>query len=103
MSRYLEQHYHLAKERMILEDKSTSTELNLMNTKPLLAQHHITLDQPIAIVTSDFHTPRAAAIAKKQGYTQVYTVAAETPLATRYNSWLREYFAFASGWFFNEY
>lgn len=103
MSRYLEQHYHLAKERMILEDKSTSTELNLKNSKPLLAQHHIALEQPIAIVTSDFHIPRAVAIAKKQGYSQVYGVAAETPLATRYNAWLREYFAYASGWLLNEY
>ncbi|EYT30264.1 YdcF family protein, partial [Acinetobacter baumannii] len=103
MSRYLEQHFHIAKDRMILEDKSTSTELNLKNSKPLLEQAHISVNQPIAIVTSDFHTPRAAAIAKKQGYTQVYMVAAETPLITRYNAWLREYFAYASGWLLNEY
>ena len=103
MSRYLEQKYHIARDQMILEDKSTSTELNLKNSKPLLEQHHFTLDQPIAIVTSDFHIPRAVAIAKKQGYTQVYGVAAETPLATRYNAWLREYFAYASGWLLNEY
>ncbi|MDO7215319.1 YdcF family protein [Acinetobacter nosocomialis] len=103
MSRYLKQHFHIAKERMILEDKSTSTELNLKNSKPLLEQAHISIDQPIAIVTSDFHTPRAAAIAKKQGYTHIYTVAAETPLVSRYNAWLREYFAYASGWILNEY
>ncbi|RDF36836.1 YdcF family protein [Acinetobacter baumannii] len=103
MSRYLEQHFHIAKDRMILEDKSTSTELNLKNSKPLLEQAHINVNQPIAIVTSDFHTPRAAAIAKKQGYTQVYMDAAETPLITRYNAWLREYFAYASGWLLNEY
>ena len=103
MSRYLEQKYHIAKDQIILEDKSTSTELNLKNSKPLLEQHQITLDQPIAIVTSDFHIPRAVAIAKKQGYTQVYGVAAETPLTTRYNAWLREYFAYASGWLLNEY
>ncbi|WP_087087327.1 YdcF family protein [Acinetobacter pittii] len=103
MSRYLEQKYHIARNQMILEDKSTSTELNLKNSKSLLEQHQITLDQPIAIVTSDFHIPRAVAIAKKQGYTQVYGVASETPLATRYNAWLREYFAYASGWLLNEY
>lgn len=101
MSRYLKQHFHITKDRMILEDKSTSTELNLKNSKPLLEQAHISVNQPIAIVTSDFHTPRAAAIAKKQGYTQVYMVAAETPLITRYNAWLREYFAYASGWLLN--
>ncbi|MFX8461890.1 YdcF family protein, partial [Acinetobacter baumannii] len=32
-----------------------------------------------------------------------YMVAAETPLITRYNAWLREYFAYASGWLLNEY
>ncbi|WP_228131839.1 hypothetical protein, partial [Acinetobacter baumannii] len=25
------------------------------------------------------------------------------PLITRYNAWLREYFAYASGWLLNEY
>ena len=53
-------------------------------------------------MTSDFHIPRAIAI-PKTGLYQVYGVAAETPLATRYNAWLREYFAYASGWLLNEY
>lgn len=103
MARYLGQHYAIPVSRMALEDQSTSTELNLKNSKRLLAQHHIALTDPVAIVTSDFHTIRAAAIARKQGYTNVTMISAPTPLLIRYNAWLREYFAFLSGWVFNEY
>ena len=30
-------------------------------------------------------------------------ISAETPLNIRYNAWLREYFAFVSGWLLREY
>lgn len=103
MSGYLQQHYHIPKSQIILEDKSTSTELNLKNSQTLLQAQHINIQQPIAIVTSDFHTLRAAAIARKQGYRNITLLGATTPLATRYNAWLREYFAYASGWLLNEY
>lgn len=102
-ARYLQQHYHLSTQRLLLEDRSTSTELNLANSAPLMQKKGITLNLPIAIVTSDFHTVRAAAIAKKLGYQQVYMISAETPLNIRYNAWLREYFAFVSGWLLREY
>ena len=59
--------------------------------------------QKIAIVTSDFHTIRAAAIAKHQGYQRPILLASPTPLSIRYNAWFREYFAFVSGWLFGEY
>ena len=103
MSRYLQQHYRIPSSQIILEDRSTSTELNLINSQPLLAKHNIHIQQPIIIVTSDFHTIRAAAIAKKQGYAQMTMLGSTTPLSTRYNAWLREYFAYASGWLLNEY
>ncbi|ENW21708.1 MULTISPECIES: YdcF family protein [Acinetobacter] len=103
MSRYLQQQHHIPATQIILEDKSTSTELNLKNSQPLLQAHKISLQQPIAIVTSDFHTLRAAAIAKKQGYSNITTIGSTTPLQTRYNAWLREYFAYVSGWLLNEY
>ncbi|MFW2177835.1 MULTISPECIES: YdcF family protein [unclassified Moraxella] len=103
MQNYLIKIHYLSPSQLVLEDKSTSTELNLKNSQPLLAQHGIALSAPIAIVTSDFHTLRANAIAKKQGYQQVYAIGSETPLSTRYNAWLREYFAFVSGWVLGEY
>ena len=61
------------------------------------------MNSKIAIVTSDFHTLRAGAIAKKQGYRNFITVGAGTPITTRYNAWLREYFAYLSGWVLGEY
>lgn len=103
MSRYLQKQYNIPMSQIILEDKSTSTELNLKNSQALLQAQHINIQQPIAIVTSDFHTLRAAAIAKKQGYQDIILLGATTPLTTRYNAWLREYFAYASGWLLNEY
>ena len=103
MARYLRQHYAIPLSHMVLEDQSTSTELNLKNSKGILAQHQISLADPVAIVTSDFHTIRAAAIARKQGYQYVTMISAPTPLFMRYNAWLREYFAFLSGWVLNEY
>lgn len=103
MSAYLQQQGSIAKERIVLEDQSTSTALNLKNSLALLQQHGLHLNSPIAVVTSDFHVPRSAAIAQRQGYTHATFYAAETPLMTRYNAWLREYFAYISGWVLDEY
>ena len=103
MAKYLYQQYNIPLQRIYLEDKSTSTELNLFNSKTILKDQKIPLSAPIAIVTSDFHTLRAAAIAKKLGYQNIIMSSAETPLNTRYNAWLREYFAFISGWVLQEY
>ena len=44
----------------------------------------------------------AQAIANRQHLPQVYPVAAPTPLSTRFNAWLREYFAMASSWLLGE-
>lgn len=103
MANYLHQTHGINYQQMLLEDKSTSTELNLKNSQPILAEHHIQLSEPIIIVSSDFHTLRAKKIAEKLGYQNITTVGSETPLSIRYNTWLREYFAFISGWILNEY
>lgn len=103
MSKFLQKHHQIHASRILLEDKSTSTEQNLLNSKTLLLQHQIQLHEPIAIATSDFHILRAKAIAKHQGYQDIISLSAPTPLYIRYNSWLREYFAFISGWLLNEY
>ena len=103
MATYLNDAHDISFERILQEGKSTSTEENLRNSQTLLAAHDISSSAPIAIVTSDFHTIRAAAIARHQGYQQPITVASPTPLSIRYNAWFREYFAFASGWLLGEY
>lgn len=103
MSSYLQTHYHISETRILKENQSTSTALNLQHSQSILTEHHITLTDPVAIVTSDFHTLRSQAIAHKQGYHHVIMLGAPTPLAIRYNAWLREYFAFISGWVLREY
>ncbi|WP_339340785.1 YdcF family protein [uncultured Psychrobacter sp.] len=103
MASYLNEAHQIALDSVWQEDKSTSTEENLANSKALLAAQGISIKAPIAIVTSDFHTIRSAAIARHQGYTQPITVASPTPLSIRYNAWFREYFAFVSGWLLGEY
>ena len=82
--------------RIVQEEASTSTDLNLKLSQPLLAGRGVTLSDPVLVVTSDFHTARAGAIARRQGWQHVATVGAPTPLYLRYNAWLREYFALAS-------
>ena len=103
MSTYLQKQHQIDQSRILLEEQSTSTEENLLNVQSLLKAHQISLNQPIVIATSDFHILRAKAIAKHQGYQQILPISAPTPLYIRYNSWLREYFAFMSGWLLNEY
>jgi uncharacterized SAM-binding protein YcdF (DUF218 family) len=103
MQNYLNQHYAIAKNRVWQESQSTSTEENFRNSASILKQYKIALSAPILIVSSDYHLPRAQAIARKQGYHNTYLLAAPTPLPTRYNNWLREYFAYCSGWILGEY
>jgi uncharacterized SAM-binding protein YcdF (DUF218 family) len=90
-------------ERIVLEDKSTSTEENLRFSARILAAQAISPDAPVALVTSDFHIRRAEWIARKAGFSRVSGVAAPTPLYLRYNAWLREYFAIISGFLLREY
>lgn len=92
----------LAAERILQEERSTSTELNLRYSLPLLQAKGLGLESPVAVVTSDFHTVRAQRIARKIGYMHSVVVAAPTPLYLRYNAWLREYFATASSWILGE-
>lgn len=103
MSNYLQEYSKIPAKRILQENQSTSTDLNLKNSQSILTKHQLGLDSKIAIVTSDFHTLRAGAIANKQGYRNFITVGAETPITTRYNAWLREYFAYISGWLLGEY
>lgn len=93
----------VAAHRIWIEPKSTSTAENFEFSRRVLAAHGIGLDQPIAVVSNDFHLPRSQAIAMHQGYLHPVMVGSPTPLSIRYNAWLREYFAFISGWILDEY
>ena len=97
--------------RLLRESRSTSTAENLRFSLTLIAAHGPTANRgrddvgppPVLIVTSDFHTLRARLIAYRAGYRQVASAGAPTPLYLRYNAWLREYFAFGSGWLLGEF
>lgn len=102
MARYLRQRHGIAAERLVLEAASTSTALNLELSRPLLQARGVAAQAPQALVTSDFHLMRALGIARQQGLGHMVPVAASTPLATRFNAWLREYFAMASSWVLRE-
>ena len=102
MAAYLE-NKGLDKSRILLEDRSTSTHENLVFSLRLLQASGLTPEAATVLVTSDFHTLRASWISRKTGWKKVATAGAQTPLYMRYNAWLREYFAFLSGWLLREY
>jgi uncharacterized SAM-binding protein YcdF (DUF218 family) len=93
----------LSAARIVQEERSTSTDENLRLALPLLAQRGVTPQDPVLIVTSDFHTLRSRWIAGRAGYTQADIVGAPMPLYVRYNAWLREYFALIKGWLLREF
>jgi len=103
MATYLYDTYNIPLKHIYQEGQSTSTAENLIYSQEILAAKGISIAEPIAIVTSDFHIIRAANIARHQGYVQPIMLASPTPLSIRYNAWFREYFAFVSGWLFGEY
>lgn len=103
MASYLHTRYGIAARRMALERQSTSTALNIANSLPILRAHGIMPTDPVVIVTSDFHTLRAQAIAQHQGLASVMMMDAPTPPVMRPAVWLREYFAFISGFLFKEF
>ncbi|WP_237711520.1 ElyC/SanA/YdcF family protein [Paracidovorax oryzae] len=102
MARYLRERHGIAPGRIVQERESTSTELNIALSRPLLQARGVASAAPTAIVTSDFHLMRATRIARRQGLTGVVPVGAPTPITTRYNAWLREYFAMLSSWALRE-
>ena len=93
----------LVPDRLIREDRSTSTAENMQFSREILARHGVRATDPVLVVTSDFHLLRAERIARKAGFTTLSGAAAATPLYIRYNAWLREYFAYISGWVLGEY
>ena len=82
-------------ERLILEDRSTSTAENFACSKPLLYEAGVApARDTVAVVTNGFHVARSELIAARQGYGDVTGVPAELPWAhLTVNYYLREAFA----------
>ncbi|MCU4990856.1 YdcF family protein [Bacillus cereus] len=86
----------ITEERIIMEDKSTSTDENIKYSKPLIPDNM----KKGMIVTNDFHMFRAKKIAAKQGL-QLEGLSAETPRRIVISSNIREYLAITQYWFMN--
>lgn len=79
----------IAEERILMEDKSTSTVENLMFSENLLDKEN----DRVVLVTNNFHMFRAEQIARKYGYKHVEGLAAASYPAMLPNNLLREFFA----------
>lgn len=64
--------------RILIEDKSTSTEENLVFSQALIESHGGSAESDVVVVTSDFHMFRALRLAEKLGYTAVSGKTAKT-------------------------
>ncbi|ANC18724.1 cytoplasmic protein [Bacillus cereus] len=85
---------NIAEDRIIMEDKSTSTDENITFSKPLIPADM----KKGMIVTNDFHMFRAKKIAAKQGL-QLEGLPAKTPKPIIIPSNIREYLAITQYWF----
>jgi len=75
------------KNRIILEDRATSTMENFKYTKELIGDQ-----KEIAFVTNDFHVFRSSMLAARNGF-KAYGYGTPTPGIVLVNSYLREFFA----------
>ena len=73
--------------RILMEDKSTSTEENLEFSYPLIENDNTN----IGIVSSNFHLYRALRIANKYGYSNVQGISAAYPVYLLPHSLVREF------------
>ena len=78
-------------ERILLEDRSTTTRTNIACTRNLLAEHGM-VDPQVLLVTSSFHAVRTAILASDMGVPWAVTPA-RTAWFYIVNAWLREYVA----------
>jgi len=84
-------------ERIILEDKSTSTYENLLNSSAIMEE--LGLGQTAVIVTSEFHQLRAKIIAQRLGLC-TYSISSKTNISLLPTYWIREWFGVSYELFF---
>lgn len=83
----------VASDRILQEDKSTSTSENLMFTKELLIKEGADPKEVrIGIISNDFHIYRAVQIARKAGYENCQGIGADSDWFTQPTNLVREFF-----------
>lgn len=80
----------IEEDRIILEDKSTTTAENFYNARKFISKSE---NATVALLSSDYHLLRAKALAKKCGI-EAETIAAPTPGSVRMRCFAKEFFAF---------
>lgn len=87
----------IPEENILLEDDSTRTAHQFINSKKLMEIHNA------VVVTNDFHLPRSLMLAARSGIEQVSGLAAATPTDTRsiFVAYIREPFALLNSWLFD--
>ena len=78
----------ISEERILLEDRSTSTTENLKFSAELIQK-----TKKVVLVTNDFHVFRAVKLAKNLGYTDVTGLGATEFFAVTIQYYVREFFA----------
>lgn len=81
--------FGIEEERIILEDKSTTTEENFVNAKNIISERHGGEQKTLAFLSSEFHLMRASYIAKSVGVS-CECMPSETPLFKRTYCYARE-------------
>ena len=79
----------IAKERLILEDKSVNTDQNLQYSRDKISDSQA----KVVVVSNQFHIFRATRIAKKKGFTHVQGMGTGVKWYTVPNMYVREAFA----------
>jgi uncharacterized SAM-binding protein YcdF (DUF218 family) len=90
----------IARDRVIEEDRATSTMENFTYTRLLLPDAPGGGKPQVMIVTSDFHMLRAKLLARRNGLI-AYGITCPTPPAVRVNSYAREYLAWIKSYLFD--
>ena len=78
----------IAPERLVLEDRSTSTAENIAYSMELIERK----DMSVGIVTNNFHVFRGVMLAKAAGFTDVCGIAARSNVYLQMNNMVREFF-----------
>ncbi len=99
MARWLEEN-GVPEDRIIVEDKSTSTEENLLFARRLLEEKGISAADPVVVVTNAFHCYRGGEYARMAGFQDVDTLPASIGLNSIMPCYFREVFAVLYYWVF---
>ena len=90
----------LPADRVLAENKSTSTEENFAFSLDILKERGYSTDTPIVYVSNAFHCYRAGQYAAMAGFTNVSELAAATPLRSVLPCYMREALALLYYWVF---